>query len=231
MDRLLPGTLLAIALCGPLPASELARTISVSGEGETSAPPDVAFIQTGVASESPQARQALAQNTAAMQRIFTLLKQRGIPERDIRTTHFNVTPLAKRDKAGIGEEFLGYRVDNQVRVRLTDVDALGEVLDALVAAGSNRVSGIEFDIRDPGSALDEARKRAIADARARAELYAAAAGVKVGNVVSISEQGAGAPPPQRYMRHMMIEQASAVPVAPGAQTIHASVTVVYTLLD
>jgi uncharacterized protein YggE len=189
------------------------------------------FIRTGVTTESSEAQTALAENSAAMNRILALLQELGIAEYDISTTNFSVMPITKREKLNSSTTFVGYRVDNQLRARLADVAQLGEILDALVAAGSNRVSGIEFALDDPGGALDEARKLAIADARARAELYANSAGVRIGSVISISEQGAQVPRPQRIARTMALDQASAVPIARGTHEVQANVTVVYSLLD
>lgn len=231
MRRILLMILVGFTASGLAHSDELVRTISVAGQGKVSAPPDIVFIRTGVTTESGEAQTALAQNTAAMNRVLALLQQQGIADYDISTTNFSVTPLTKRDKLSAGDTFLGYRVDNQLRVRLTEVAQLGEILDALVTAGSNRVSGIEFSLDDPGGALDEARKLAIVDARARAELYAESAGVRLGGVISISEQGTQVPRPQRIARTMVFEQASAVPIAPGTHEVQALVTVVYTLLD
>ena len=229
MRRTLLMMLLGFSVSAP--AAELARTISVAGQGKVSAAPDIVYIRTGVTTESREAQAALAENSRAMQRLLALLQQRGVADRDVRTTNFSVEPIAKRNKPSTGVEFSGYRVDNQVHVRLQDVEQLGEILDALVAAGSNRVAGIEFALRDPARILEEARKQAIADARARAEVYADSAGVRVGSVISISEHSAQAPRPQTSVRHMALEQASTVPVAPGMQEVLASVTVVYALLD
>lgn len=231
MRRSLVLVLICLATFELAPAAEITRTISVAGQGKVSAPPDIVFIRTGVTTQAREAQAALAENTAAMNRVLALLQQRDIAEHDIRTVNFSVSRMAKRNKHDAGEEFLGYRVDNQVRVRLPDTGQLGEILDALVSAGSNRVAGIEFGLDDPGTALNEARRLAIADARARAELYAESAGVNIGSVISIVEQGVQVPRPQRLAHTMAIQQASPVPIAPGAQEVQANVTVVYMLLD
>jgi uncharacterized protein YggE len=231
MRRILLTILLGLTASGLAHAVEPARTVSVAGQGKVSVPPDIVFIRTGVTTESSEAQTALAENTAAMNRILALLQELGIAEYDISTTNFSVMPITKREKLNSSTTFVGYRVDNQLRARLADVAQLGEILDALVAAGSNRVSGIEFALDDPGGALDEARKLAIADARARAELYANSAGVRIGSVISISEQGAQVPRPQRIARTMALDQASAVPIARGTHEVQANVTVVYSLLD
>jgi uncharacterized protein YggE len=208
-----------------------ARTISVTGRGLATAPPDMATIQTGVVTQAPTASEALAGNNRAMERVLQLLKDKGIASKDIQTSNFNVSPDYRRDPRGRTEpEIVGYRVTNQVQVRVRNLPELGGVLDALVQAGSNQISGVSFGIDDPRGLLDQARNRAVKDARSRAELYAQAAGVQVGAVISISEQTAVTPRPQ-YFARAMAEDASAVPVATGEQELQATVSMVFALTD
>jgi uncharacterized protein YggE len=122
-------------------------------------------------------------------------------------------------------EITGYEVTNQVRVKVRDLGSLGRVLDQQVGQGANQVHGVQFGRQEPAPLLDEARKRAMADARRKADLYAAAAGLKVGRVVAVQE--AGAPSPREMSPRVVMS--AAVPVAPGEQEIHASVTVTFTL--
>src|SRR4029077_2268912 len=123
-------------------------------------------------------------------------------------------------------DILAYEVVNQVHVKVRDLPSLGRVLDQQVSQGANSIYGIRFGLIDPAPLLDEARKRAMADARRKAELYAAAAGLKVGRVVSVQEAGAASPRPELAARAMM---SAAVPVAAGEQEIQASVSVTYVL--
>ena len=225
------GALAVLAL--PVVADEqVTRTISVSGEGKEAVPPDMATIHTGVVTQAVKARESLDANNEAMDRILAALEAHNIATRDIQTSSFNVRPEYKRGPRGQQQsEIVGYRVTNQVRVRVRNLPDLGEVLDALVGAGSNQVSGISFGIDDPTGPLNEARKRAIVDARSRAELYAQAAEVTVGKVISISEQSVAIPRPQHVARAFAAEAAGAVPVATGEQELRATVHVVYTLED
>ena len=121
------------------------------------------------------------------------------------------------------------RVQNQVRVHVRKIDNLGHVLDVLVSAGSNQVSGISFGIDNPTGVMNSARNRAMSDARSRAELYAQAAGLAVGQVLQIREQQASLPRPQ-YLGVRAME-ASAVPIATGEQEISATINVVYELTE
>ncbi len=111
-------------------------------------------------------------------------------------------------------------------MKVRDVSRLGRVLDQQVGQGANLVYGIHFGQQEPALLLDEARKRAMADARRKAELYAAAAALKVGRVVAVQEAGVASPRPEMAPRVLM---SAAVPVAPGEQEIQASVTVTFTL--
>lgn len=207
------------------------RTISVSGEGKATTPPDMATIHTGVVTQAETAHDALAVNNVAIKNILTTLAEHKIAAKDIQTSSFDVRPEYRRGPRGQQEpEIVGYRVTNQVRVFVRNLPDLGQVLDALVAAGSNQVSGISFGIDDPTGVLNQARNRAISDARSRAQLYAQAAGVRVGNVISISEQATAIPRPQ-FARALAAEAAGAVPVATGEQEIRATIHMVFAIED
>jgi uncharacterized protein YggE len=160
------------------------------------------------------------------------LESHGIAAKDIQTSSFDVRPEYERGPRGQQQrEVVGYRVTNQVRVHVRPLPGLGEVLDALVSAGSNQVSGISFGIDDPSDALTKARTHAVSDARSRAELYARVAGVRVGKVISITDQEVAAPRPQYVGRALAAEAAGTVPVAPGERELRATVHMVFALED
>ena len=209
---------------------ELARIISVTGEGEAAAPPDMATINTGVSTQADKARAALDQNNATMEKLLTILEERGIAEKDVQTVNFSVHPVYERDEEGRTEpKVAGYRVDNQVQVRVRNLDSLGQVLDALVSAGSNQISGINFGIDDPSDVLNQARRLAITDARERAQVYAKTADVVVGPIIQISEQTIAPPQPMRMGRMAFSAEAARVPIATGEQQFHVTVNVIYEL--
>ena len=205
-------------------APRRASTVTVAGSGTVSATPDQAEITIGVVTQASTAAQALAANSQAMERLLQSLGNLGIGPRDIQTTNISVSPQRRAPKEGQPPEITGYEVSNQVRVKVRDLARLGQVLDRQVSQGANLVYGIHFGLQEPAPLLDEARKRAMADARRRADLYAAAEGLKVGRVLSVQE--AGVTPPGPAPR---IAMSAAVPVAPGEQEIQASVTVTFTL--
>lgn len=230
--RMIQATLAVIFLCtGHVMADDMQRTISVTGEGKAVAKPDMATIHTGVVSQAATAKEALAANSKAMEAVLAELKKRSIAAEDVQTSQFNVNPMYKHDERGrTAPEVVGYQVTNQVRVRVRKLDRLGDVLDALVQAGSNQMSGISFGLNEQQSILDEARIEAIADARRRAELYAKAAGVGVGKVLKINEQNVRFPQPVAMGRSYAMA-AEAVPVAAGEEEFHVTIDVTFALED
>jgi uncharacterized protein YggE len=243
VKRLAIVVLLAIS-GGVLRADDVKRetpTISVSGTGKVSAIPDVAVIQVGVATQASTAQAALSANNEAMNRLHEILKERGVASKDVQTTQIQVTPQYSQPAPRQGntpqQEFIprlvGYRVDNTVQVRARHIDKLGPLLDALVGAGANQIHGISFHVDAPEKLLDEARRRAMADAKRKAETLAGEAGVVVGLPITITESWGGMPAPQMPMfagRGMAAMAAPApMPVAAGEQELSVSVQVVYEL--
>jgi uncharacterized protein YggE len=236
MHSLLSGLAIAFfvtAIVRPTWADELTRTISVTGQGTATAPPDIANIRTGVVTQAVEAGAALASNNAAVKKLMEVLESHRIASKDIQTSSFDVRPEYDRGQRGQRQpKIVGYRVTNQVQVRVRNLPDLGKVLDSLVSAGSNQISGISFGIDDSTGVLNQARNRAVADARSRAELYAHAAGVKVGKVISISEQAIQVPQPRMLGRAMMAaEMSSKVPVATGEQELRATVHAVFEMTE
>ena len=216
----------------PTLADDIQRTISVTGQGKATAPPDMATIQTGVVTQADRASDALTANNEALEKIMNVLKEHQIATKDVQTSNFDVRPEYKRGPRGHQQpEIVGYRVTNQVRVRVRNLPDVGKVLDSLVRAGSNQVSGISFSIDDPTGVLNQARNRSVSDARSRAKLYAHAAGVRVGKVISISEQFAHSPAPRFLGRGMAAAAAAEVPIATGEQEVQATVQMVFSIAD
>ena len=209
-----------------MPHHQRPSSVTVVGTGTVAAAPDMAEVTLGVVTQAPTAAAALAANTQAMERLTPALTGLGIEARDIQTTGFTVSPLRRQGREGQAPEITGFEVTNQVRVKVRELARLGRVLDVQVGQGANLVHGVHFGLRDPVPLHDEARKRAMADARRKAELYATAAALKVGRVVSVLEHGAATPRAAMAPRMTM---SAAVPIAPGEQEIAVSVTVTFTL--
>jgi uncharacterized protein YggE len=219
--------LAAVALAAALlTAPALAQVIppaaiSVTGEATVSVPPDLAEIEGGVTSEAKTAREASEANNAAMGKVLQALKGAGIEAKDIQTSRLSLQPQSAPNRSG-PSAIAGYRASNRVTVRVRDVTKVAGVIDTLVGAGANDIGGINFVVSQASKLLDEARERAVADARRKAEIYARAAGVTLGAPLSISEEGNSAPAPYRRMAAGM---AASAPVAQGEETLAVTVSV------
>lgn len=208
---------------------ELLRTVSVIGKGRARAPPDMATINTGVSTTAANAKDALNNNNIAMNKVMQTLKSFNISDKDIQTSGFDVSPQYHYPKSGGTREITGYSVSNRVTVQVYKLEDLGDILDALVKAGSNQISGVSFGISNPKGITDQAKRKAIADAQRRAKLYAKAAGVRVGKVLTISEHSAQKPSPRGDYRFEG-SAAKGVPVATGEQEISATIYMVFALI-
>jgi uncharacterized protein len=205
-------------------AERIDKLVTVTGEGTASAAPDNAVIRLGVSSQGKTARAASDANAKEMTVVLAAIKDSGVADRDIQTTSLSLQPQYEPNKTG-APRLIGFQANNQVTVKIRDIGALPTVLDRAIAAGANEMSGIEFVVSEQTKLLDKARAAAIADAHRKAELYANAAGMKVGRVMAISEEGA-APQPRPYQA---MRAGAAAPIAPGEQMLRAVVTVSYEL--
>ncbi len=215
----LPG--LALAETAPVPA-----TITVTGEGTVTAAPDLATISLGVTTQGATAGAAMDANTAALTAVLERVKAAGVEGRDIQTSTLNLNPNWSNSDGSSMPVIQGYVATNMVQIRVRDLPKLGGVLDAAVTDGANTLNGISFGLAEPEPALDEARKEAVAAARARAELLTTAAGVGLGRVLSISEGGGYAPPMPMYRMEAAMADAP-VPVEGGEVGVTASVTITW----
>jgi uncharacterized protein len=204
--------------------------LDVVTTGEVSRIPDIARITAGVVTVAPTATAALAQNATQMASVRAALKRAGIADRDIQTSSINLYPDYRHDAQGSNPQIIGYRASNEVSVRFRDIAATGKILDALVAQGANQINGPMLSIDKPEAALDEARTQALANARARADLYARALGKRVGRILSISEAGANYAPPVVMMRQANRGAvADSTSVDPGEQSVGVSLSVSFEL--
>lgn len=203
------------------------RTITVNGEGEASAAPDMAVIRIGVRTDAPTAADALRQNSADMTATIDTLKELGVENRDIQTSGLSINPRYNYDKNRSNPEVIGFTASNNVTVRLRDLENAGAVIDEAVQSGANSLGGISFAFSDPKPLMDEARKKAVADARAKATLLTDAAGVRLGKLVTIQEGYAAAPQPKMYSARMEMAADASVPMEAGESSVNVSVTLVY----
>ena len=211
-------------------AQPLAGTrLDVSATGEVSRVPDLAIISAGVVTRAPTATAAISQNASRMERVVAALKRAGIAERDIQTSSINLNPDYVYEERQ-PPKLTGYQATNTVSVRFRDIRNSGKVLDALVAEGANQINGPSLTIDKPETALDEARSRAIAAGRARADLYARALGMRVVRLLAVSENGGYSAPPMPYARGMVAQDASAkTEIIPGEQQLQVTVQMSFEL--
>ena len=216
---------LALALASPLRAQAVDRLVTVGGEATIEVAPDTAIIRIGVTSQGKNAREASEANARQITAVLAAIKASGIDDRDIQTSRLSLQPQYDPNKSGTAR-LTGFQVTNQLTVRIHDIGKLPDILDRAIAAGANEMSGIEFAVSQQSRLLDQARAEAVADARRKAELYAQAAGAKLGRVLQIADESAPAPRPL-----VQAMRAGAVPVAPGEQMLRVAVTVSYELVS
>jgi len=229
--RLLMLTMLALAApafaevtTAPITGTEL----DVSATGTSTRKPDIATISAGVVTQGPKAGGAMTANAKAMTATIAALKRAGVADRDIQTQSINLQPQY-RYADNQPPILTGYQASNRVSIRLRDLAGAGDVIDALVSAGANQIDGPILSVEHPEAALDEARTKALAAARARADLYAKAAGLTVRRIVRISESD-GMP----IVRPMMMmarasKVADSTPVEAGEQELTVNLSAVFEL--
>jgi uncharacterized protein len=221
---LVAATLLATPA---LAETDFPSAISVTGEAQVSAPPDLAQLDAGVASDGKTAREAAEANNAAMSKVLAALKGAGLEDKDYQTSRLSLQPQYAPNRPG-PSPIVGYRASNRVAIKLHDVAKVASVIDTLVTAGANDVGNINFTVTQASKLLDDARERAIADARRKAEIYAKAAGVTLGAPLSISEEGAPAPVFRaKMMRAAPME--TSTPIAQGEETLSVTVDVTWAI--
>ncbi len=223
LSRVLFASIVASVSLAPLPSLAIDKLVTVTGEATIAVAPDSAMIRIGVSSQDKTAREASDANARQMTAVLAAIKSNNIADRDIQTSRLSLQPQYDPNKSGTAR-LTGFQATNQVTVRIRDIGNLAAVLDSAISAGANEMSGIEFIVSEQSKLLDRARDDAIADAHRKAELYAKAAGSKLGHVIAISEEGSA--PPTRPMQAL---RAGAVPISPGEQTLRAAVTVSYEL--
>lgn len=241
--RALSLAALALALASPAtaqvpapatPAPMVLREgtlLTVTAEARAESAPDLAVMTAGVNTNAATATEAMRLNAQRMQSVIAALQRAEVAKRDIQTSGLTLQPQYDyREQQP--PRLVGYQALNQVEVRLRELDRIGPVLDALVAAGANQVSGPDFQLDDPDRALDAARIEAVKKARARADLYAQSLGMRVARVLQLSEALITQPPPypMPVMRQAAMEAADAsTPVAPGQVRLTTNITMLFEL--
>lgn len=207
--------------------SAFPAAISVTGEASVSVPPDLASVDAGVATDAKTAREASGTNNTAMAKVLAALKAANIDAKDIQTSRLSLQPQYAVNHTGPAP-IVGYRASNRVTVRIHDIRKVADVIDTLVGAGANDIGNVSFGVSQTSKLLDDAREKAVADARRKAEIYAKAAGVTLGAPLSIAEEGAAQPMFRAKMAAPMVGGAS-TPIAQGEETLSVSVAVTWAI--
>jgi uncharacterized protein YggE len=172
------------ATAGALPVGD--PGISVTGTGRVSLAPDVVSVDIGAEARAPQLTDATAEVDRRMRDVLARVKTAGV---DVRTIGYSIEPIAetRQPPGDAGSRIVGYRATNIVQIKTRDVVGIGRLVDAAVAAGANLVRSLRFGLDAPERAEAEARRLAVQDAAGRAQQLAAASGVKLGRLLSVTE--------------------------------------------
>ena len=201
--------------------------VTITGQGKVTYTPNMAYVHATVSSDAKTAQEAWAKNSEIVKRLFLVLKDYGIDEKDFKTAGLNVQPryIHPKEKEPV---LVGYTVTYNLQITMRQLPRLGVLLDALVENGANRGMGISFSHDNLTALVEEARLQAVADARRRAELYVKTAGGALGGLVSISE---GTPyQPQLYrLEHAPASGNAHLPIVGGQQELSTSISVTYAI--
>lgn len=236
MKMVIGSALAAAAMATPAAAEAQAvqpaltgTRLDVTARGDVRRVPDVAIISAGVVTNAADAAGAMQENATRMNRVLAALKRAGVADKDVSTSSINLSPQYRyvENQAPV---VVGYQASNQVTIRFRDIARSGTILDALVKEGANQINGPTLTLDKPEAAQDEARVAAVKTARARADLYAGALGMKVKRIVSVSEaEGYAPPPPMPMVAMARMDGVAKSEVMPGEQSIGVTVSVVFEL--
>ena len=224
----------AFVLVSVAAADQPRRTITVQGTGVSGAVPDLAQVSAGALTRASTATKALAENNAVVGNVLALVADFDIPDRDVRTSGFSLTPNFERQQQrgnnAKAPTIIGYQVSNNISIKVPSINKLGNFLDKLTSVGANQIRGISFGLSDRNSLQNDARRGAISDARAKATLYANEAGVALGDVLEIIEAGISLPRPLRA-EASILKAGAAVPIAVGTLEVRANITMRFAIAD
>jgi hypothetical protein len=231
-----------VGLCGCAAGSTTVGTIDlnsqqegiwVSGEGKVTVTPDIATLSLGISAQAASVAEAQSQAAEAMNKVMAALTDNGVAKKDIQTRYFRIDQVTRWDDETNEEVVIGYRVTNMVTAKIREIDKIGPIIDAVAAAGGDftRINSIGFSVDDPSPYYDEARQKAIADARAKAEQLAELSEVKLGKPTYISEGTIYLPVIYKEAAAPVPAPAPTTPISPGEIELTLNVQVAYAILD
>ena len=201
-----------------------ARVVSVVGEGQVDTVPDMAIVALGVTHDAKTAGMAMEQVDADIAALLTALAGLNVEARDVQTNQLNVSPIWS-DSVN-ARRIIGFLARNTVSVRVRNLDTLGRVLDAALAAGSNTFNGLQFTLQDPSALEAQARAAAVRDGMAKAAQLAKAANATLGQIITISEQGSLGRPEMM----MATARSDSMAIATGEVSVSARVSITFDLI-
>lgn len=207
------------------------RTITVFGEGQVKAKPDLALVSLGVQNEAASANTAQEANSRAMQNVVSKLKQLGIKEEDMQTSRYNIYPYYdySQEKA---PKLAGYRANSVITIKIKDLEKVGDVIDAGVEAGANSIEEVRFTIENDRDLYLQALEAAAKDASAKAASLTKAFGISLKQIRTIEELGGSRMDfisQYGVEKEDMVQRVSATPIIPGSVTVSVQIKVVYDL--
>jgi len=228
------GTLVGSSPAATAQTAEPVPSLVMVGEAEQVGTPDLALVTLGVTRDGKTASQALRATTQAMRNVLDAVRKHGVESRDIQTSGLSVQPRYERPQRPGGDDraiVAGYSASNQLSLRARRLESLGELLDDVVAAGANEIRGLSFDVADRAKLLDEARIRAVEDAKRKATLYADAAGIRLGVIINLQEESADHEPRPMAARAGQMQSAAPVPIEAGEITLRTRVRMTWRIAN
>ncbi|OGD79817.1 hypothetical protein A2368_01260 [Candidatus Collierbacteria bacterium RIFOXYB1_FULL_49_13] len=225
-------------LVGPLPLSVVSTVtnktdvFSVSGQGKVTVTPDIAYVTVGIEASGVTVKEVQGKINEVINKLNTSLKGLGVAEKDLKTTNYRISPTY--DWTSGRQRITGFQAGSNIQVKVREIDKVNEVIDTATANGANEVGGVTFDVDDKEKWENEAREKAVAEAKSKAEQAARIAGFRLGKIINYSENFGGGVVPMYYGRAEMAKLDSAMPapateVNPGSSEVVVMVSLSYQL--
>lgn len=228
-------------ILGPIPfditsvTTSKSDAFSVTGEGKVEVKPDTATVRLGVVARANTEESAKNLLNTNINKVISSIKALGVAEDKIKTENFNIYPeynTVRPVPAGAEpvdqNTISGYTANTNISVTVDTAELANQIVDAGVSNGANQVGGVDFQVKDKTAALNEARQKAVEDAKKKAEDAARIAGFRLGKIVNYSE-GGGGDYPRLMVGESAMDKAGGAPtqIEPGTNEIMVTVTLSY----